>query len=594
MEFPIDTIEHESELISTCELRRNGAEALGRELHVPAGHRYSLPSIPAYFHFKYLADRIVGWLLLLPAAPLIGLLWSAVKISSPGPGFYLQKRVGLNGRVFQIVKLRTMIAEAEQGGKIEWSNKQDIRVTKLGRILRKLHLDELPQLWNVARGEMSLVGPRPERPEITASLDKLIPGYHFRHRVKPGITGLSQVNLEPDSNINLTRKKQIIDLRYIRLASPWLDARMLLATSSRLIGISGDWSMRFAGLEQVISDDELASVDYEFDTLPHQLWDPTKGPVMDSSNGQARQRVSISSSAFLASRKAIPNAFTVDVEDYFQVSAFEKRVSRKHWDQYESRVEPNTNRLLGLLDKFNVTATFFILGWVADRYPNLVRRIHTAGHEVASHGYWHRLIYNQTPEDFADDICMSRYAIENACGVNVTAYRAPSFSITRESLWALEILAEHGFTHDSSIFPIVGHDSYGLPEASRDIHRLVTHHGTITEYPPSAWHFGHLNIPIGGGYFRILPYSVSQRSLSEVRGCQRPAMFYTHPWEIDPTQPKIRGVGIKNSFRHYTGLHSTESRLEKLLSSIPFASMSEVIAAVGQIETVYEPVTGAV
>ena len=369
---------------------------------------------------------------------------------------------------------------------------------------------------------------------------------------------------------------------------------MLLATSSRLLGISGDWSMRLAGLEQHISDQELAAIGYEFDTPAHELWNPTKGRILGSSVGQAASRLTISSSAFLASRKTVPNAFTVDVEDYFQVSAFEKRVSRKHWDQYESRVETNTNRLLELLDKHNVMATFFILGWVADRHPNLVRRIHSAGHEIGSHGYWHHLIYNQTPEDFADDICMSRYAIENACGVNVTAYRAPSFSITQDSLWALEILAEHGFTHDSSIFPIVGHDSYGLPEASRDIHRLVTHHGTITEFPPTAWHFGRLNVPIGGGYFRILPYSVSERAFKEVRHCHRPAMFYTHPWELDPEQPKVRGLGVKNSFRHYTGLKATAQRLDRLLSSASFASMSEVISAVGKVETEYEPETGAV
>ena len=168
-------------------------------------------------------------------------------------------------------------------------------------------------------------------------------------------------------------------------------------------------------------------------------------------------------------RSSIPNAFTVDVEDYFQVSAFEHRVSRKNWEKYESRVELSTEKLLCLLEKASVCGTFFVLGWVADRFPALVKRIHQCGHEVASHGYWHQLIYNQDPEDFREDLCASRDAIANACGVEVTAYRAPSFSITRRSYWAIEVLATNGFTVDSSIFPIAGHDRYGVPGAKKEI-----------------------------------------------------------------------------------------------------------------------------
>jgi lipopolysaccharide/colanic/teichoic acid biosynthesis glycosyltransferase len=232
----------------------------------------------SFFNRKYLLDQILGWTLLVPVSPLIAIFWLAVKVTSRGPGFYLQTRVGLRGRLFKIVKLRTMHCNAEAAG-IQWASKGDPRVTWLGRIMRRLHLDELPQLWNVARGEMCLVGPRPERPEIARSLEKLIPGYQMRHLVKPGVTGLAQVNLEPDSNINLTRKKQILDLRYIAKASVWLDARLLFATFLRIFGIKGERAMRWNFLEQKISNRELVGVGYEFDVEESQLWSPSKGLV---------------------------------------------------------------------------------------------------------------------------------------------------------------------------------------------------------------------------------------------------------------------------------------------------------------------------
>ncbi len=230
-----------------------------------------------YTRLKYIFDRVVAISLLLVLWPLMLVLWLAVKATSPGTGFYLQSRVGLNGKVFRVIKLRSMCRNAEAGGKLIWSNKADARVTPLGRILRKLHLDELPQLWNVACGDMSLVGPRPERPEITASLEKLIPGYHSRHRVKPGITGLAQVNLEPDTNINLTRKKQVLDVRYIENSNFWLDLRLMFATSLRVIGVPGEVAMNFAKLRQDICMYELEEVGFEFNKPDEELWNPTKG-----------------------------------------------------------------------------------------------------------------------------------------------------------------------------------------------------------------------------------------------------------------------------------------------------------------------------
>jgi polysaccharide deacetylase family protein (PEP-CTERM system associated) len=280
--------------------------------------------------------------------------------------------------------------------------------------------------------------------------------------------------------------------------------------------------------------------------------------------------------------QSIPNAFTVDVEDYYQVSAFERRVSRKHWDDYESRVEQSTNKLLSLLDRHQVTATFFVLGWVAERFPTLVKRIHSTGHEIASHGYWHHLIYSQTPEAFEQDVADSKTAIHNACGVEVTAYRAPSFSIVERSLWALDVLIRLGFKVDSSIFPISGHDRYGIPGAKKEIHEVRRSQGKIQEYPPSAWHMGRANIPIGGGYFRLLPLKLTLKAISMVRKEGRPAMFYIHPWEIDPEQPRIKRAGWKTAVRHYTGLAKCEARLDKLLSIHRFASMKQSMLAVDE------------
>ena len=262
----------------------------------------------------------------------------------------------------------------------------------------------------------------------------------------------------------------------------------------------------------------------------------------------------------------VPNAFTVDVEDYFQVSAFEHRVRRSDWDHMESRVVEFTDRLLALLDKTQVRGTFFVLGWVAERYPELVKRIATAGHEIASHGYWHRLVYELTPEQFAEDIASSVDAITSACGIRPRAYRAPSFSITQRSLWALDVLVEQGFELDSSIFPISGHDRYGMPSATKEIHQLETAGGNLLEFPPSLGRVAGLSVPIGGGYFRLLPHKITLAAISAVERRNHPAMFYIHPWEIDPKQPTIDGIGWKSRFRHRVGLRHTESKLTNYCS----------------------------
>lgn len=270
------------------------------------------------------------------------------------------------------------------------------------------------------------------------------------------------------------------------------------------------------------------------------------------------------------------NAFSVDVEDYFQVSGFDAIVSRSDWDHYPSRVVESTRRILRILQEHSVTATFFVLGWVAEKFPFLVREIDDAGHEIGSHSFWHRLIYNLSPSEFRNDLRRSINILEDITGNKVTAFRAPSFSITRQSLWALDILAEEGITHDTSIFP-TRHDRYGIPDASRELHTIETRNGNILEFPMSVATFFGAKLPAsGGGYFRLYPYRLTRRLVSQVNCSGRPLMFYIHPWEIDPGQPVLRGSSFMSRSRHRINLGSTESKLRKLLKDFRFGSMGDV------------------
>jgi polysaccharide deacetylase family protein (PEP-CTERM system associated) len=276
---------------------------------------------------------------------------------------------------------------------------------------------------------------------------------------------------------------------------------------------------------------------------------------------------------------------TVDVEDYFQVSGFASRIRIQDWDRFPLRVEQNTDRLLSLFDRLHVRATFFILGWVADKVPDLVRRIALAGHEIASHGYWHQLVYDLTPDQFREDLIRSRASIGAACGIPVCAYRAPSFSITNRSWWALEVLASEGFTQDSSVFP-VRHDRYGVPDSPKFAHTIQTPAGPVREYPMTCAKVGGLNVPVGGGYFRALPFGLTRRAIKRTLAKGGDAMFYIHPWEVDPAQPRISGVRWKNRFRHYVNLSHTMDRLERLLRSFPcttLGSTAEKIPANGAL-----------
>lgn len=275
----------------------------------------------------------------------------------------------------------------------------------------------------------------------------------------------------------------------------------------------------------------------------------------------------------------IKNALSVDVEDYFQVAAFAKTVSMKKWDSYESRVSRNTNELLDLFDKNNIKSTFFVLGWVAERHPELVREIAKRGHEVASHGYSHQLIYKQTPAVFREETRRSKEILESLIQDEVLGYRAASYSITNESIWALDILAETGFKYDSSIFPI-RHDRYGIPGARTEPHILKTESGnTLVEYPLTTKQiFGYKLPAAGGGYFRLYPYFLTRYLLSSIeKETTKPFIFYLHPWEIDPGQPRI-DASLLSRFRHYNNLDQCKNRLKKLLADFNFTTVRAVLS----------------
>lgn len=279
------------------------------------------------------------------------------------------------------------------------------------------------------------------------------------------------------------------------------------------------------------------------------------------------------------------NALTIDVEDYFQVNAFARQVRREEWEHYPLRVNDNTHRILEMLDVFSVKATFFVLGWVAERLPSLVREIHARGHEIACHGYGHELIYNIGPDSFRRDICKAKGMLEDICGERVCGYRAPSYSITKQSLWALDILIEEGFKYDSSIFPIM-HDTYGIPDAQRFPHLVQRPVGTILEFPlttlPLRVAGREYRLPIaGGGYLRLFPAQLISIGIKRINKIEKqPAVLYFHPWEIDPDQPRIKS-GMKSTFRHYINLDRTERKLSHLFGRIRFSPMKEVLTGLG-------------
>src|SRR5712691_6302084 len=287
------------------------------------------------------------------------------------------------------------------------------------------------------------------------------------------------------------------------------------------------------------------------DAHPTSGCEPRRGILKDQDpkNGQKTQHV-----------------LSVDVEDYFQVEAFAGSVDRECWDQWPSRVVANTQRVLDLFDDYNAKATFFFVGWVAARFPHLVREVQSRGHELACHSYWHRTVYSLTPEEFRKDTRQAKHVIEDATGVGVTGYRAPSWSITKACLWALDILAEEGFAYDSSIYPI-HHDLYGVPGAQRFPYTHALQGGRqLREFPPATIRLAGWNFPAaGGGYLRIFPLFYTEWAFRHIeRKYRQPVVVYFHPWEIDPEQPRLPEK-LRSRLRHYTNLRKMVDRLRALL-----------------------------
>lgn len=279
------------------------------------------------------------------------------------------------------------------------------------------------------------------------------------------------------------------------------------------------------------------------------------------------------------------NGASVDLEDYYHVEAFADRIERARWPEFVSRVRPNTERTLELLRRTGTRATFFVLGYVAERDPALIRKVAEAGHEIACHSHLHRRVHRLSPAEFRQDVRRARAAIEDATGVRVLGFRAPTFSITLDSLWALDILLEEGFEYDSSIFP-VRHDLYGIPSAPRFLHQRALPSGrSIWEIPMSTVRLGGVNLPAaGGGYLRLLPLPVTRWAIRRIhRRDGQPVILYFHPWELDPEQPRL-SANWKSRFRHYTGLKKTEARLERILAEGKFEPLINLVRRAQQAQ----------
>ncbi len=272
------------------------------------------------------------------------------------------------------------------------------------------------------------------------------------------------------------------------------------------------------------------------------------------------------------------NALTFDIEDYFQVEAFKQYIAFDEWPGYQSRVVQNTRKITNILDERNVKATFFILGWVAERFPEMVRQITEDGHEIATHGYAHDMVYTQTQEVFAQDLARSIQILEQISGTKVIGYRAPTYSIIEEAFWAFDELIRQNLRYDSSIFPIV-HDRYGVPDSDRFPHMINRDSvGTLHEFPLSTLRLWKWNFPIaGGGYLRLFPYWMVKSGVASLNRQQKPAIIYLHPWELDPDQPKIPNIPAKTRFRHYVNLHKTAGKLRKLTQDFNFGPICKVL-----------------
>lgn len=553
---------------------------------------------------------LVGTVVYLAAYPFLALL---IKLESPGPVIYRQTRVGrdsratlgslddsrrvadVGGRPFTIAKFRTMRQDAEKNGPQLFDKGGDPRVTRIGRILRSTHLDELPQFWSVLKGDMSFIGPRPERPHFTVKYFREIPLYRERTRgMKPGITGLSQIVLGYDDSLESVARKTHFDLAYrastyslwswLRMEA-WILANTLRYLLQRAPLTEAKAARALAELApSALGEPRLAMVRHRGQMRPTLVLAPTI---------EALERVRTAHVSFPASARPddsrihvdgasaagpVRNFFTVDVECWFH--AHNLAIPRSRWDSQASRVSENVLRILDMLAAHRAKATFFVLGYVADRFPEVVRMIDIAGHEIGTHGYSHELVTAMGPYEFERDLDRSLNSLARLTDQKVVGHRASNFSIVDSSLWALDILARYGIEYDSSIFP-AKRKRYGIPDYPHRMPHLIDLGGgrSIKEVPMSVARIAGRTVPMaGGGYLRLYPLAVTDGFIRMRNRQGMPAMVYVHPWEIDTQQPRM-AAGALESFQHYVGLNGAARKLDRLLGGHAFGPVNEILAS---------------
>ncbi|MEO7424000.1 MAG: XrtA system polysaccharide deacetylase [Fibrobacteria bacterium] len=600
--------------------------------------------------------------------PILALL---IKLESRGPVLYSQERVGINkrerrlqkdwdgekalpirssdvgGKPFEIYKFRSMRTDAEKDGPQLAAKGVDPRVTKVGWWLRALHLDELPQFWSVLRGDMSFIGPRPERAHFTLEFGRTIPHYQNRTLwIKPGLTGLAQISLGYDEGMESVVRKSYFDYSYRASFSSFRSwARMEWWVLMNTVGYllikprkEGD-TRDLASLKRVKVLNMLARgprrgnhkvtawVKLDHDDRPIVLegkdpavitarlarlsarglktqevcYTPRKdfdledlGFLVDLAQRvkQSGGRVAVRNPSARVRRmlreihmdkvvelsrpqSRVLNFLTVDVECWFHAYNLKEKIPPSTWHLQETRIISNIERILALFRSHDTRATFFVLGWVADRFPEVVKLIASEGHEIGTHGYYHNLITDMTPASFEEDLLKSLEAISKHTSQPIRGHRASNFTIVPKTYWALETLARHGLEYDSSIFPIK-RDRYGIPDyPNRLPHTLHLQSGaTLQEFPMSTLGVGNKFLPMsGGGYLRLFPHAVTEAFIESCNRKGHPAMVYFHPWELDQDQRRI-SVGLVKTFQHYVNLHSLEWKLNRLLQKFSFTSIS--------------------
>ncbi len=619
-----------------------------------------------------------GSLFFISSYPLIALF---IKLESKGPALYSQERIGMNGRTprrrnkggtenadpysvlrkkdvggkpFIIYKYRSMFTDAEKNGPQLAGNGRDPRITTIGWWLRALHLDELPQFWNILKGDMSFIGPRPERAYFTVQFAESIPHYKQRTlHIRPGLTGLAQINLGYDDSLASVVRKSFYDYSYrasfcsfkawIRLEG-WIiwntfgyllkppkkegevrdletlkraKALPFSARSSEKEGASKKnsvvnlqdtslsstlFSTHSSILEIKKSNSFASKLDVQFRGHKHLEVSFTPDVNFDledlgflievaqkvKSIGGAISIKNCSSTVrhmleeihldkvieIKRPHRPVQNFMTIDVECWFHAFNMQGQSPASTWHQQETRIINNIERILTMLRKHNTEATFFILGWVADHFPEVVRMIDKEGHEIGTHGYYHKLITDMTPSEFEADLMKSLEAISRHTSQKILGHRASNFSVVEKTLWSLDIVARNGLTYDSSIFPIQ-RDRYGIPHyPNRLPHRiLLSDNRQLAEFPMSTLGVGKKFMPLtGGGYLRLFPHTVTEMFLEMKNKKHQPVMMYFHPWELDVEQER-HNLGMLKTFQHYVNLHTTEWKLERLLEKFSFTSI---------------------